>query len=246
VHYGLAAGIREQRAKVLEGAYAAYPERFILAVPPSGNTSASLHPLVENDGENYNVAPTQLVMVLADQNDKRVVTRFKWGLIPRWAENAQSGMKMINARAETVAEKPSFRQAFRHQRCIVPANGFYEWQKTSTGKVPQLIEHRDRKPLAFAGLWALWRDPTTNEEIHSCTIITTRANATMRPLHDRMPVILPKDTWDLWLDPSVTDPVLLQSLLQPVADDALAAFPVSPLVNNVRNNSSQLVLPVLP
>ncbi|MGH7861548.1 MAG: SOS response-associated peptidase [Candidatus Dormibacteraceae bacterium] len=198
---------------------------------------------VEDPGGHFNVAPTQPVMVVVDDGERRVVTAHRWGLIPRWADNPRVGSRLINARAETVGEKPAFRSAFRHQRCLIPADGFYEWRQTPRGKVPHAIVQRDGQPLALAGLWSTWTDPATGETVRSCAIITTTANAAMAPIHDRMPVILPRDTWDVWLDPKTTDVDLLQALLQPCPAEILRVYPVSPRVNNVRHDAADLLDP---
>lgn len=197
--------------------------------------------LVGDAGKHFNVAPTQPVRVVVEHDQRRAVTAYRWGLIPPWAPNPAIGAKMINARAETVAEKPAFKNAFRRHRCIVPADAFYEWKTEPKGKTPYAVRRTDERPMAFAGLWSSWREPTNQERLLSCTIITTSANHTLAALHERMPVILPKSDWDLWLDPQVDDPALLQSLLAPAPDDLVLAYPVSPLVNNVRNDSPELL-----
>jgi putative SOS response-associated peptidase YedK len=199
---------------------------------------------VDDSAERYNVAPTQMVMIVVEDGAKRVVTAQRWGLIPPWADDPKIGSRLINARGETVAEKPSFRASFKRQRCIIPANGFYEWQKRGDRKVPHAIVRKDEKPLALAGLWSSWRDPESGEQVRSFAIITTTANATLAPIHDRMPVILPDDAIDTWLDPNFQDVPALQSLLRPYPDDLLRAYPVSRLVNDVRNDGPQLVFPL--
>ena len=164
----------------------------------------------------------------------------RWGLIPSWAKDMSIGSRMINARAETVGEKPSFRNALRRRRCLVLADGFYEWQKLGKQKRPMRIVMQSGEPFAFAGLWETWRDPQ-GDVIPSCTIITTSANDTLGPIHDRMPVILPRDLEDLWLDNSVDDPDALTSVLTPYDDDAMEAYEVSPLVNSARNDGPEVV-----
>ena len=197
--------------------------------------------LAGDAGRHFNVAPTQPVRVVVEHDDRRAVTAYRWGLIPVWAKSAAEGAKMINARAETVAEKPAFRSAFRRHRCIVPADAFYEWKAEAKGKTPYAVRRTDDRPMAFAGLWSSWREPTNQERILSCTIITTSANHTLSEIHERMPVILPENVWDLWLDPKVDDPAMLQSLLVPAPDDLVLAYPISPLVNNVRNDGPELL-----
>lgn len=200
--------------------------------------------LADFPGERFNVAPTQMVLIVSDEGARRVVTSQRWGLIPPWADSPKVGAQLINARSETVAEKPSFRAAFKRQRCLVPVDGFYEWQKVGKARVPHAIARRDGKPLALAGLWSSWRDPATGEDMRTFTIVTTQANATMRPIHDRMPVILSEDAWDTWLDPTFQDVPALQSLLAPAPDDLLRVYPVSRLVNDVRNNGPELLQPL--
>ena len=212
----------------------------------------------ETLGENYNVAPTNDVYgVVADEDGDRRVEAFQWGLVPVWAKEAKIGAKMINARAETVAEKPAYKGVFKKHRCLIPMDGFYEWQAGTEGgpvtakgkpaKQPMFIHRVDGEPLAVAGLWSAWRDKAAGDEapwLHTTTVVTTSANGTMRPIHDRMPVILPQSAWAEWLDPNMHDIERLSGLLQPAADDLLTVHPVSTDVNNVRNKGSELIEPV--
>lgn len=193
----------------------------------------------------YNIAPTQMVatVLFTSTNNKRQLQQLRWGLIPSWAKDPSIGAKLINARAETVAEKPSFRSAFKHRRCLVAADGFYEWQKQQNTKQPFYFRLRDRKPFAFAGLWEKWTSPT-HEEIISCTILTTAANELLQSIHDRMPVILDPKDYDLWLDSEVQTPEPLQSLLSPYPAAAMTAYPVSKLVNSPKNNSRECIIPI--
>lgn len=189
----------------------------------------------------YNIAPTQLVPVVrADVQGSRRADSLRWGLVPFWAKELAIGNRMINARGETVAEKPAFRQAWRRRRCLIPADGFYEWQKLPGGKQPWFISSGGQGPLAFAGLWERWDDRGKAEPVESCTIITTLANGTLRPLHERMPVILSPQAWDRWLDPGVGEDEL-SSLLRPAPDDLLSAHPVSRRVNSPANDGPELV-----
>ena len=189
----------------------------------------------------YNVAPTQMVPVVrmyAEDAPARRLDQLKWGLIPHWAREAGIGSRMINARSEEAANKPAFRTPLRRQRCLVPCTGFFEWQAADPGiksakKQPYYIHRRDDHPLGFAGLWDRWHDPDGNV-IESFTILTTSPSELMRPLHNRMPVIIPRAEYALWLDPQVQDPARLAHLLAPFTDDALIARPVSTRVNNVR------------
>lgn len=198
---------------------------------------------IEDSGGHFNVAPTQLVRVVVEHGEQRAVTAFRWGLIPPWAESPQIGVKMINARGETVAEKPAFRTAFRKTRCIVPADAFYEWKADGRAKTPYAILPADERPMALAGLWTSWRNPQDGEKLRSFTIVTTSANAALASIHARMPVILSPTDWDLWLDPQVDDLGVLQSLLRPAPAECVRAYPISPLVNSVRNDGPELLIP---
>ncbi len=190
---------------------------------------------------SYNVAPTQEVAAVVEEDEKREIGMLRWGLIPSWAKDPAIGNKMINARAETVSEKPSFRSAFKKRRCLIVADGFYEWQKTDGGKQPYHVRMRDGSPFAFAGLWETWaRDGV---EIRSCSIITTDANDLMGEIHHRMPVILPPEDYDLWLDPGFGEKEALVDLLRPHPSDAMEAYPVSRRVNRPANNDPRVVEP---
>jgi putative SOS response-associated peptidase YedK len=165
-----------------------------------------------------------------------------WGLIPSWAKDRKMGAKLINARAQTVAEKPAFRSAFRQRRCLVLADGFYEWQQQEQKKQKQPFYFRlsDERPFAFAGLWEHWRGED-GEEIHSCTLLTTEANELMQPIHNRMPVILDPKDYDLWLDLEVKKQELLQPLLHPYRSEEMTAYPVSKVVNKPSNDSAECI-----
>lgn len=198
-------------------------------------------------GANHNVAPTTDVLgVVADADGARRLEAFRWGLVPSWAGDVRIGSRMINARAETLAEKSSFRRPFARTRLLIPMDGFYEWHQGPTGKQPVFIHRADGSPLAVAGLWTAWRADGADDDawLHTCTVITTSANATMRPVHDRMPVILDRASWDEWLDPRNGDTAALGALLVPAADDVLVMHPVSTEVNNVRNRGPHLCLPL--
>lgn len=197
----------------------------------------------------YNVAPTTPVYAVVRHEGRRVLVAFRWGLVPPWADDPRIGGRMINARAETVAEKPAFRDSFRRKRCLVPTDGFYEWKREPDGsKTPYYVRAADGDPLALAGLWAAWRDrgDPDAEALRTCTVVTTDANASLRSLHHRMPVVLPRDAWDEWLDPANDDVAALVHLLRPAPDDLLVASPVGDAVNNVRNDSPELLAPVGP
>jgi putative SOS response-associated peptidase YedK len=187
---------------------------------------------------SYNIAPTQEVAAVIAEEGKRKLEMLHWGLIPSWADDPQVGNRMINARGETVSVKPSFRKAFRNHRCLVLADGFYEWQKTGDGKQPYYIRMEDGSPFAFAGLWESWND---GREIRSATIITTDANDVVAPIHNRMPVILRPEDYDLWLDPDFDEKELLTSLLKPYPAEAMEAYPVSRRVNRPSNNEPSCI-----
>ena len=200
-------------------------------------------PVGESLKPSFNAAPGHLVPVVIREGDGLCLSSFKWGLIPSWAKDPAIGNKLINARAETVAEKPSFRQAFMKRRCLILADGFFEWKSEGGRKVPYHITLTDRSVFAFAGLWERWR-PEKGEEIRSCVIITTAANDFMRPIHHRMPVILPAGSEGAWLDPNQRDRQALLELLVPYPSSAMRAVVVSTLVNSPRNNSPQCLLPM--
>lgn len=196
----------------------------------------------------YNIAPSQAVSVIT-QSPKagdRVHHEKKWGLIPGWSKDPKMGQRLINARAETVAEKPSFRNAFQRRRCLIVTDGFYEWQKINGGKVkqPYLIRLKSRSLFAFAGLWERWQAPETGEAIFSCTILTTTANEAMTSIHHRMPVILPSDAYDAWLDTSFYKAGVLESLLRPYETTSIETTPISSAVNNPQNDTASIQDPV--
>src|SRR3990170_4558902 len=193
----------------------------------------------------YNIAPSQDSPVVTVKEDNRVLIMMRWGLIPFWAKEASIGYKMINAKSETIAEKPSFRKPFKEKRCLVLADGFYEWTKTDKkNKVPFRFVLKTKKPFAFAGLWDAWKSPE-GEILLSFTIITTTANELMEPIHDRMPVILHEKDESLWLDPEFKDTNKLAALLKPFPSDMMEAYRVSTIVNSPKNDSPDCIRPVL-
>lgn len=193
------------------------------------------------DGEpRYNIAPTQAIPTIRpDAEGRRTCKMLRWGLIPVWDKSPKPGTGLINARAETVAEKPAFRSAFRKRRCLVLADGYYEWKVLDKGKQPYFVHRADNAPFGFAGLWEC-RPNETGPPLETCTIITTTANELTGHVHDRMPVILDMDRWDSWLAEDA-DPAALQCLLQPYPSNLLATDPVSPLVNNPRNDLPECI-----
>jgi len=193
---------------------------------------------------SWNVAPTDRVYAVAQHDGERTLGTFRWGLNPWYADSPKVGARHINARAETVASKPAFKDSFARKRCIVPADGFYEWEKLeSGGKLPHYIHREDDAPLALAGLWGSWRDPDGGR-ITTCTIITTKPNELVAGLHDRMPVVLGADSWDRWLDPGYDDGAWLRSVLVPAPAGGMLEHAVSTLVNDVKNNYPECVEPL--
>jgi putative SOS response-associated peptidase YedK len=191
----------------------------------------------------YNIAPTQPVAVVPNDGKNRL-DFFNWGLIPSWAKDPSIGNKMINARAETLQEKPSFRSAFRRRRCLILADGFFEWRQDAgaKSKTPMYIRLKSERPFALAGLWERWDSPD-GSKILSCTIITTEPNALMQPIHNRMPVILPESAYPAWLAPGEADPAALQPLLAPFSAEAMLAYPISRLVNSPENDIPEVIRP---
>jgi putative SOS response-associated peptidase YedK len=219
--------------------------RFTLTTP--AQTLAVQFNLVEVPAlePRYNIAPTQPVAVvrLGSESTERELALLHWGLIPFWAKDASIGSRMINARSETVAEKPSFRTAFRRRRCLVLADGFYEWQKLDGGKQPMYVGLHDREAFGFAGLWERW-EGTGNGVIESCTLLTTEPNELLRPIHNRMPVILKPTDYDLWLDGQVEEAERLQALLRPYPSEGMQAYAVSRWVNSPRNEGPECIVPL--
>ena len=193
----------------------------------------------------YNIAPSQPVLALinTEDNTQRRAGFLRWGLIPSWAKDPAIGNTMINARSETIAEKPSFKRALRRRRCLIVADGFYEWKKADKTKIPMYIGLKSREPFAFAGLWEKWL-AESGETIHSCTIITTTPNPLMESIHQRMPVILPREAESVWLDRTIDDPESLLPLLAPYPAEEMDAYAVSPLVNSPRNDTAACLTPL--
>ncbi|HEY2814824.1 MAG TPA: SOS response-associated peptidase [Acidimicrobiales bacterium] len=232
--------------------------RFVSSSPPD---ELARYFDVEQVGESvlepsYNVAPSNDVYVVVETGGVRRLESFHWGLIPFWAKGPSTGNKMINARAETIAEKNAYKRAFQKRRCIIPADGFYEWKKVpgQKAKQPYFIHRADGEPMAFAGLWEVWR-PNTGDDtgetsdteiIRSCTIITGQPNEKVADIHDRMPVMLPPSVWAQWLDPANDDLDTLGKLLVPAPASLIELHPVTTAVNNVRSNGAELADPLEP
>jgi putative SOS response-associated peptidase YedK len=196
----------------------------------------------EDLDSRYNIAPGQDILTVINSGDRREGTRMRWGLVPFWADDEKIGYKMINARAETVDEKASFKNALKHRRCLILADGFYEWKKEGKQKQPYRFGMTNKKPFALAGLWENWSKNGKN--ITSCTIITTTPNAVTERVHDRMPVILPEDKMDLWLDRSMDKPDELKELLVPFDASFMESYPVSTDINSAKNEGQELILPI--
>ncbi|ESS71672.1 hypothetical protein MGMO_93c00300 [Methyloglobulus morosus KoM1] len=194
---------------------------------------------------SYNVAPSQTISIVRQENSKRHFAFARWGLIPSWAKEINTGYSTINARAETVAEKPTFRSAFKHRRALVICDGYFEWQEQANNKVkqPWFITLKDKQPMALAGLWEQWRG-SDGSEIESCSIIVTSGNELMQNIHDRMPVILPNQHWESWLATDNTDTNGLQTLLTQYPSEQMTAWPVSTVVNSPRHNTEECIKPV--
>jgi putative SOS response-associated peptidase YedK len=222
--------------------------RFTLTADPGDVARRFGAPPAQGGGTTprYNIAPTQTVITVTGDGTRQL-EQMRWGLVPRWAKDPKMGSRMINARAETLAEKPAFRDALRRRRALIPADGFFEWAPPPPGrrsKQPMHVRLRSGEPFAFAGLWDEWRPPEGGEPVRTCTIITTEPNELMATFHHRMPVILAPEVEALWLDPEVTDTKHLRSLLVPYPAGEMTAYAVSPDVNAVTNDFEQLVLPL--
>jgi putative SOS response-associated peptidase YedK len=193
----------------------------------------------------FNIAPTQEVAIVRElDGGAREIALVSWGLIPVWAKERAIGNRLINARGETLAEKPAFRDGYKRRRCLVLADGFYEWQKVAGGKQPWAIRAKSREPFGMAGLWSRWKDPATGESVDSCTIVTTAPNELLAPIHDRMPVIVPPAARALWLDPAPGDPARLGALLVPLPAGEMEAFAVSKRVNSPANDDPRCLEPL--
>ncbi|MEH6988442.1 SOS response-associated peptidase [Cytobacillus firmus] len=190
----------------------------------------------------FNIAPSQRILTIISNGQNRRAGTMKWGLVPFWAKEEKIGYKMINARSESIEEKPSFKHAFKRRRCLIVATGFYEWQKTEEGKQPYRFIMKDNRPFAFAGLWETWKKG--EKPLHTCTIITTTPNAVTEDIHDRMPVILKEEDYDSWMDPHNQDTELLKTLLVPYAAEEMAKYKVSDLVNSPRNDVADVLTPL--
>lgn len=216
--------------------------RFVLFADDTAIQQMFNVDLLTSVAPRYNIAPTQPVAVITNENPRQL-DHFRWGLVPSWAKDINIGSKMINARAETLPEKPAFRAAFKRRRCLIPASGFYEWQQRETGKAPMFIHLKDQPLFAFAGLWEIWQAPDGGE-LRSFTIVTTEANEFMETIHNRMPVILHPDEYAAWLRPEDVPAAELMPLLQPYDSSAMTAYEVSKAVNRPTVDSPELIQPL--
>ena len=201
------------------------------------------HPPEQVLPPSWNVAPTDPVYAVLQRDDVRQLRVLRWGLVPSWAKDAKGAARMINARRETVTSKPAFRAAYARRRCLLPADGYYEWQVDGARKQPWFLSSRDRAPLAMAGLYEVWAPPE-GDRLWTCTVITTDAADEVGHIHDRTPLLVPREDWGRWLDPSVEDPG--EHLLVPAVNGSLDAWPVGTAVGNVRNDGPELVEPLGP
>jgi putative SOS response-associated peptidase YedK len=206
-------------------------------------------PLADELGARYNVAPTDDAFVVVQREERRAVTAYRWGLVPHWSTDLKGGSRMFNARAETITSSPAFREAFRRRRCIVPVDSFYEWKREATVRQPYRVIREDGRPLALAGLWAGWHDPSTDQVRRTFTIVTSTPNEAMADLHDRMPVVLDEGSWDRWLADGraghTVDPGELLAMLEPSDAVAVRIYPVNRYVNDVRRDGPELIEPLL-
>lgn len=218
--------------------------RFVQDISPSQLTQTYGLASAPRLPSRYNIAPSQQVAAVRPSEDGgQSLVRLRWGLIPSWAKDINVGYKMINARSETAHEKPSFRQALKSRRCVIPANGFYEWQKAGKSKIPHYIRLTENQVMSFAGLWDRWASPD-GQVIESCTILTTEANDLLRPIHDRMPVILSQNDLGRWLRPGHLDAAELSDLFRPYSPATMDEYVVTMDVNSPSNDSRDNILPV--
>lgn len=215
--------------------------RYVITTAPAAIRDLFRYPEWPDFPPRYNIAPSQPILVVRLAEGGRHVALMRWGLLPAWVKDPASFALLFNARGETAAEKPAFRAAMKRRRCLIPADGFYEWQREGSRSRPFHIRQRSRGPFAFAGLWETWTGPN-GEELDTAAIVTTAANATLKPVHHRMPVIVPTEAFDLWLDPNA-DAKLVQSLIAPAPDDLLEVFAVSSAVNRAANDGPALTVP---
>jgi putative SOS response-associated peptidase YedK len=217
--------------------------RFVLTADTDAiQTAFDLTSVPDTMIPRFNIAPTQPVAVITN-DDPHALTYYRWGLIPSWAKDRKVGSTLINARSETVDEKPSFRTAFKRRRCLIPTDGFFEWKKQGSDKVPMFIHLKGRPVFAFAGLWEIWYSPE-GDEVRTCSILTTEANSFMKTIHERMPVILPREEYATWLAADEQPPAVLKGMLKPYDPDQMTAYAVSRAVNKPINDTPETIEPV--
>jgi putative SOS response-associated peptidase YedK len=219
--------------------------RYTLTSAPEALRALFRYEEQPNFPPRYNVAPTQPIPIVRLVDGKRQFALMRWGLLPSWVKDPKAFTLLINARGESAAEKPAFRAAMKRRRCLIPADGFYEWQKSGERKRPFYVHGKTGAPLAFAGLWETWTGPN-GEELETAAIVTTKANRTLGPIHDRMPVIVPPDGFDLWLDTANVDAKTASALIAPAPDGLLEAYEISTAVNRTANDNPKLLEPVVP
>jgi len=215
--------------------------RYVITSPPAAVRALFGYPEQPNFPPRYNVAPTQPIPLVRLTDGKRSFALMRWGLLPGWVKDPKTFSLLVNARGESVLEKPAFRNAMRRRRCLVPADGFYEWG-AGVPKRPYLVRPKSGGPIAFAGLWETWIGPN-GEEVDTAAIVTTRANRTLAAIHDRMPVIVAPEAFDLWLDCAKVDAMTAAALIAPAPESLLECYEISPAVNRVANDSAELIAP---
>jgi putative SOS response-associated peptidase YedK len=216
--------------------------RYVLTLPPEAIRALFRYEDLPNFPPRYNIAPTQPIGIVRTFEGRRRFALVRWGLIPSWVKDPKEYSLLFNARGESVRDKPAFRSAMRYRRCLIPADGFYEWKRQGEGRRPYFVRPRGRTPIAFAGLWEAWSGPN-GEEMETAAIITTPANSALRSIHDRMPVVIPPDAFDLWLDCLNVDAATASTLIAPAPDDLFEAYEVTTAVNRVANDSAALIEP---
>jgi putative SOS response-associated peptidase YedK len=216
--------------------------RFACDIPPEVIAEAFNVSAPSDIPRSFNIAPTSLVLAVRGSETGNQLLQLRWGLVPSWAKDRSLAASMINARSESVHEKPAFRQAIRCRRCLIPANGFFEWAGEGKKRRPFYTRTKNGSIMTFAGIWERWRSPE-GELLDSCSILTTAANSLIRTVHDRMPVIIRAEEYDLWLDRSITEPGKLKPLYNPYPSELLEMYQVSSLVNNPRNDSFECLAP---
>lgn len=214
--------------------------RYALAISPKELSEHFGLAAVPDMPPRYNIAPSQMVAIIREGEEGREIALVRWGLVPSWAKEPSIGNRLINARSETVFDKPAFRAAVRRRRCLIPASGFYEWQQTDGRKQPYYIRRADEAPLALAGVWEHWEEPD-GLELQTCAILTTGANGLMRPIHDRMPVILEPGNFGVWLGEGDEKPEVLKALLVPAPEEGLTTYPISTWVNRPENDDPKCI-----